>query len=318
NINMEDLYLIYRWETAVLFAIVSFIIRPLGVFASSINSGLKINEKLFISWVGPRGIVAAGIASLFGSKLVTQGVEGAEYITPLVFMIVLGTVLLNATTARLFAKIVGVFLKQSDGIMIVGASKFSRLIASYLKVHGRSVVLVDTNTNNVRIAKEKGLDAVAADIYSDAITDDIEFNNIGFLMALTGNSQINDYALERFTARFGENGAYRLVHSTEVSNPDENPTRGLFSSTDDYVNMMEVARYYGEIHEITIKSQEHYEGLIEITKTDENIIPLFIRKKNEIDIIPSTSLDMEVEEDSKLVYLGKKIVVQASGDVVME
>ncbi|EAS20640.1 sodium/hydrogen antiporter [Flavobacteria bacterium BBFL7] len=318
NINMEDLYLIYRWETAVLFAIVAFIIRPLGVFASSINSGLKINEKLFISWVGPRGIVAAGIASLFGSKLVTQGVDGAEYITPLVFMIVLGTVLLNATTARLFAKIVGVFLKQSDGIMIVGASKFSRIIASYLKEHGRSVVLVDTNTNNVRIAKDKGLDAVAADIYSDAITDDIEFNNIGFLMALTGNSQINDYALERFTARFGENGAYRLVHSTEVSNPDENPTRGLFSSTDDYVNMMEVARYYGEIHEITIKSQEHYEGLIEITKTDENIIPLFIRKKNEIDIIPSTSLDMEVEEDSKLVYLGKKIVVQASGDIVME
>lgn len=318
NINMEDLYLIYRWETAVLFAIVAFIIRPLGVFASSINSGLKLNEKLFISWVGPRGIVAAGIASLFGSKLVTQGVDGAEYITPLVFMIVLGTVLLNATTARLFAKVVGVFLKQSDGIMIVGASKFSRLIASYLKEHGRSVVLVDTNTNNVRIAKEKGLDAVAADIYSDAITDDIEFNNIGFLMALTGNSQINDYALERFTARFGENGAYRLVHSTEVSNPNENPTRGLFSSTDDYVNMMEVARYYGEIHEITIKSQEHYEGLIEITKTDENIIPLFIRKKDEIDIIPSTSLDMEVEEDSKLVYLGKKIVVQASGDVIME
>ncbi|MBF4985654.1 cation:proton antiporter, partial [Nonlabens mediterrranea] len=147
NINMEDLYLIYRWETAVLFAIVAFIIRPLGVFASSINSGLKINEKLFISWVGPRGIVAAGIASLFGSKLVTQGVDGAEYITPLVFMIVLGTVLLNATTARLFAKIVGVFLKQSDGIMIVGASKFSRIIASYLKEHGRSVVLVDTNTN---------------------------------------------------------------------------------------------------------------------------------------------------------------------------
>ncbi|MGJ8682979.1 MAG: cation:proton antiporter [Nonlabens sp.] len=318
NINMEDLYLIYRWETAVLFAIVAFIIRPLGVFASSTNSGLKLNEKLFISWVGPRGIVAAGIASLFGSKLVAQGIEGAEYITPLVFMIVLGTVLLNATTARLFAKIVGVFLKQSDGIMIVGASKFSRLIATYLKKHGRSVVLVDTNTNNIRIAKEKGLDAVAADIYSDAITDDIEFNNIGFLMALTGNSQINDYAIERFAARFGENGAYRLVHSTEVSNPDQNPTHGLFSSTDDYVNMMEVARYYGEIHEIAIKSQEHYEGLIEITKTDENIIPLFIRKKDDIDIIPSTSLDMEVEEDSQLVYLGKKIVVQASGEVVME
>ncbi len=318
NINMEDLYLIYRWETAVIFAIMAFIIRPLGVFASSINSGLKLNEKLFISWVGPRGIVAAGIASLFGSKLVAQGIEGAEYITPLVFMIVLGTVLLNATTARLFAKIVGVFLKQSDGIMIVGASKFSRLIASYLKNHGRSVVLVDTNSSNIKIAKEQGLEAVAADIYSDAITDDIEFNNIGFLMALTGNSQINDYALERFGPRFGENGAYRLLHSTEVSNPNENSMRCLFSSTDDYVNMMEVARYYGEIHEITIKSQEHYEGLIEITKTDENIIPLFIRTDSDINIIPSMSLNMEVEKGCMLVYLGKKIVVQATGDVVME
>jgi NhaP-type Na+/H+ or K+/H+ antiporter len=166
NINMEDLYLIYRWETAVIFAIIAFIIRPLGVFASSINSGLKLNEKLFISWVGPRGIVAAGIASLFGSKLVAQGIEGAEYITPLVFMIVLGTVLLNATTARLFAKIVGVFLKKSNGIMIIGASKFARLIASYLKKHERSVVLIDSNINNVRAAKEQGLEAFTADVYS--------------------------------------------------------------------------------------------------------------------------------------------------------
>ncbi|MFT4838256.1 MAG: NhaP-type Na+/H+ or K+/H+ antiporter [Nonlabens sp.] len=318
NINMEDLYLIYRWETAVLFAIIAFVIRPLGVFASSTHSGLKLNEKLFISWVGPRGIVAAGIASLFGSKLVAQGVQGAEYITPLVFMIVLGTVLLNATTARLFAKMVGVFLKKSNGIMIVGASKSSRIIASYLKDHGRSVVLVDTNASNIRVAKEQGLDAITADIYSDSISDDIEFNNIGFLLALTGNSQINDYALERFSDRFGENGAYRLVHSNEINNPNKNSDAGLFSATDDYINMMEVARYHGKIHEITIRSQDHFKGLIEITKTDNDIIPLFVRNDNKIDIIPSMALNLEIEEGSMLAYLGKKIVEKDTGEVVME
>lgn len=318
NINMEDLYLIYRWETAALFAIIAFIIRPLGVFASSTNSGLKLNEKLFISWVGPRGIVAAGIASLFGSKLVSQGIEGAEYITPLVFMIVLGTVLLNATTARMFAKIVGVFLKKSNGIMIIGASKFSRLIANYLNNNGRSVVLIDSNTNNVRTAKEQGLEAFTADIYSDAFSDNIEFNNIGYLMALTGNSQINDYALDSFGDRFGENGAFRLVHSNEIHNPNKNPSTGLFSATDDYVNMMEVARYHGKIHEIKIKSQDHFEGLIEITKTDDDIIPLFIRKDNKIDIVPSMSLKMEIEEGSILAYLGKEIVEQETGEVTVE
>jgi NhaP-type Na+/H+ or K+/H+ antiporter len=111
NINYEDLLLVYNHKSLYLFITIVFVIRPLGVFLSSIDSNLKLNEKIFISWVGPRGIVAAGIASLFGIKLVNKGVEGAEYITPLVFLIVLGTVLLNATTARPFAKLVGVFLK---------------------------------------------------------------------------------------------------------------------------------------------------------------------------------------------------------------
>ena len=94
NITIEEMLLLYRWETAALFLAVVLVIRPISVFVSTYDSSLRINERLFISWVGPRGIVAAGIASLFGSKLIKQGVEGAEYITPLVFMIVLGTVLL--------------------------------------------------------------------------------------------------------------------------------------------------------------------------------------------------------------------------------
>jgi NhaP-type Na+/H+ or K+/H+ antiporter len=322
NINMEDLYLIYSWKTAALFGVVVLILRPLGVFASTAGSNLKLNEKLFISWVGPRGIVAAGIASLFGTKLANEGVPGAEYITPLVFMIVLGTVLLNATTARLFAKIVGVFLKQSEGIMIVGASQFSRLIAKYLKDHGRSVVLIDTNKNNIRVAKEDGLDAKVADVYSDSLSDDIEYNNVGYLLALTGNSQINDYAIERFGKLYGENGAFRIVHSSEVSNPNENPDSGLFSATDDYVNLMEVARHHGEIHEIKLTSAEHFKGLIEITKTDPNIVPLFIRHNKKIDLVPSMSLDLDIEigedEEVYLVYMGKRIVEQASGEVTME
>ena len=46
---------------------------------------------------------------------------GAEYITPLVFTVVLGTVLLNATTARPVAHWLGVFLSKSEGILIFGS-----------------------------------------------------------------------------------------------------------------------------------------------------------------------------------------------------
>jgi NhaP-type Na+/H+ or K+/H+ antiporter len=49
NINISDMLLLYRWETLALFGIVVFVLRPIGVFLSSTNSGLSFNEKLFIS-----------------------------------------------------------------------------------------------------------------------------------------------------------------------------------------------------------------------------------------------------------------------------
>ncbi len=309
NINIEDLLLIYNWKTAILFGLVVFVIRPLAVFLSARKSSLKLNEKLFISWVGPRGIVAAGIASLFGSKLVKAGVEGAEYITPLVFMIVLGTVLLNATTARLFAKIAGVFLKKSEGILIVGASKISRLIASYLKKNDRHVVLIDSNHVNIEKAQKLGLEALNTNIYSDALTDNIELNDIGYLMALTGNPDINKYAINKFSKQFGENGAFRLVTEEEMNDPTSNPKEGLFSHTNDFELLTRTAKKYPAIHEIEIKDEAHFKKLIELTINDKDIIPLFVKDTNgELEIISSYSLENhKIEKGYQLVYLGKPI-----------
>ncbi len=318
NINVSDLELIYNWNTLTLFAIIVFIIRPLGVFLSTKGSSLHLKEKLFISWVGPRGIVAAGIASLFGSKLLSKGVVGAEYITPLVFMIVLGTVLLNATTARIFAKMVGVFLKQSEGILIIGASKISRLIANYLKQHNRHVVLIDNNQTNIEKTEKLGIEAINANIYSDSLTDNIELNDMGYLMALTANSDINKFAINKFKKQFGENGAFRLVNADEMNDPENNPKEGLFSHTDDFIKLMEAARKYPAIHEIKIKDQNHYEGLIEITKADENIIPVFLKfPDGDLQIISSFSKSFTgITEGFELVYLGKMFDLDKSAEVM--
>ena len=317
NINMSDLYLIYNWNTAILFAVVVFIIRPIGVFLSTHGSTLKLNEKIFISWVGPRGIVAAGIASLFGLKLAKEGVPGAEYITPLVFMIVLGTVLLNATTARLFAKLVGVFLTKSDGILIVGASKVSRLIGHYLESNGRHVVLIDSNQGNIAKAKELGLEAFNTNIYSDTLMDNIELNDVGYLMALTGSSDINKYAINKFSKQFGENGSFRLVSIDEMQEEKNNPKEGLFSHTDDFNTLTNVTRKFPSIQEIELKDKAHYDSLIEISNSDIDIIPLFLKNEtSEILIISSNNKDIEeIGENWHLVYLGKPFdveVVEAS------
>ncbi|MBC3758505.1 sodium:proton antiporter [Hyunsoonleella sp. SJ7] len=307
NIDMKDMELLYTWKTALLFALVVFLVRPIAVFASTFGSKLRIREKVFISWVGPRGIVAAGIASLFGSKLLSRGVEGAEYITPLVFMIVLGTVLLNATTARLFAKIVGVFLKRSEGILIVGASQFSRLIGEYLENNGRHVVLIDTNQTNIQLAQERRLEAINTDIYSEELSNNIELNDVGFLMALTGSKDINNYAINRFQDQFGESGYYRLLMADELEKGEIENEEGLFSLTDGFNSFSEVARKYPRIYEVGIKNDQHFEDLIEITNNDDEIIPLLVKdKKGFLEIIPAFNKPINtIDEGFKLVYMGK-------------
>lgn len=316
NIQMAEIFLVFDQKALILFAVVVFGLRPLGVFLSSINSGLTIREKLFISWVGPRGIVAAGIASLFGLRLARQGVPGAEYITPLVFMIVLGTVLLNATTARLVARLLGVFLKDSKGILIIGASSISRLIAKYLQDNKRHVVLVDSNPDNIRQAKELGLEAMEESVYSDDLFNNIELNDIGYLMAITGNSDINKTAIKKFSKQFGEKGSFRVITSEEMNDPEKNPSKGLFSHTDDFIKLTEVARKYPTIHETILNSRAHYNGLIEIAKTDPDIVPLFVKTgTGEIEIIPSHSTQVEINEGYILVSLGKKINKRKMEDI---
>ncbi|MUU79115.1 cation:proton antiporter [Winogradskyella endarachnes] len=312
NINFDELLLIYNWKTAILFLVIVFLIRPIGVFLSTYGSTLKLNEKLFISWVGPRGIVAAGIASLFGLKLASKGVTDAKYITPLVFVIVLGTVLLNATTARLFARLVGVFLKKSNGILIVGASKISRLLGHYLESNGRHVVLIDSNQSNINKTKELGLEAINTNIYSDALTDNIELNDVGYLMAMTGNSDINKYAINKFRDQFGENGSFRLVTTDEMNNPETIPSEGLFSQTDDFIKLTEVTRKYPSIQEIDLEDKEHYLNLIEITNKNVDMIPLFLKdNEGELHIISSNNTKIDkIGEDFKLVYLGKPFDVE--------
>jgi NhaP-type Na+/H+ or K+/H+ antiporter len=309
NINISDLYLLYNWESVILFAIVILVLRPLGVFLSTINSGLKFNEKIFISWVGPRGIVAAGIASLFGIKLTMQGEPGAQYITPLVFMIVLGTVVLNATTARLVAKVSGVFLKSSDGILIAGASSFSRLIATYLKDNGRRVVLIDSNPKSIEKSRALGLEAIEGNVYSDDLIDNIELNDIGFLLALTASASVNRFVLDRFSEDYGERGAFRLISTEEMLAGEHKPDINLFTHNNDYINLSEVVRDYPYIHEIEIASKEEYRKLLKEINFETHAIPVFIKdKKGVIHIISSLLNDEVIEKGNKLMYVGKKIM----------
>jgi len=312
NMDLADLQLLMNdWRALALFCIVAFLLRPLGVLLSTLNSGLRFNEKIFISWVGPRGIVAAGIASLFGITLVRNGVEGAEYITPLVFMIVLGTVLINATTARLLARLLHVIQVRSDGILFIGASRAARVLAKYLHDNDRHVVLIDNNEANVRRAKQMGLEAVAANIYTEDLEEQFELVDMGYMIAMTSSPEVNNYAVMRYRKVFGEMGTYRLITPEELRKPPEElKDEEIFSFQDDFLNINEAARDYPAVHEMPVRDREHLQDMVEKLNRLARSIPVFIREPSgNLQILPAKLDDLNMEEDGDyaLVYMGKEI-----------
>ena len=314
NIDIEQLQML-GGPALIVFAIVVLVLRPLGVFLSTIGSNLNLREKLFISWIGPRGIVAAGIASLFGIRLVKAEYlpdvirEQAELITPLTFLVVLGTVLLNATTARLVARVLGVTQAESDGVLIVGANRGARILAKYLQENGRHVVLVDRSAQLVEEAEASGLEVIKEDIFSEDLEERYELLDMGYLLALTSSSEVNKFACQKLQKNFGENGHYRLITNQEREQALANiPPIALFSSTCDFLSFDETARDYPAINEAEIHSLDDFRIHLKKINEAKYSIPLFIksRKDGDLQVITAHHENIQVEAGDLLVYMGQK------------
>jgi len=91
--------MLYRW----------LVIQLGGLGLPSLNW----RSKLMLSWIAPRGIVTAAVASLFALQLEAAGIAGAGSLKGLVFLTILLTVSIQGFTAPVLAQRLG--LVQSDG-----------------------------------------------------------------------------------------------------------------------------------------------------------------------------------------------------------
>ncbi|HXQ21604.1 MAG TPA: cation:proton antiporter [Candidatus Acidoferrales bacterium] len=84
--------------SAAFVAIVVLVGRPLAVAASTARSGMSWRERVWLSWVAPRGVIAAGLASLCGLRLVEIGYPQADRLVPLVFLVISVSAVLSSFT----------------------------------------------------------------------------------------------------------------------------------------------------------------------------------------------------------------------------
>jgi NhaP-type Na+/H+ or K+/H+ antiporter len=212
RISIDRLALL-SWQAWAFVGALIIFVRPIMVTLSTIRSRLKWNEKLFLAWMAPRGIVAAAVASVFAIRLVETGHTDCGCIVPLTFQVIIGTVAIYGLTAPQIARWLKVAQPNPQGILFAGAQSWVRDIAAILKKEDFTVVLVDSNYYNVSTARNMNLSAHYGSILSENLLYDLQLDGIGRLLSLTSNDEVNSLAALHFIDIFGRSGVYQLPPS---------------------------------------------------------------------------------------------------------
>jgi len=210
RLRVEDLRQI-DWTTVAFLAVLVLIVRPAAVWVSAVGSKLNAQEREFVSWLAPRGIVAAAVSSIFAQRLIETGVAGAEKLVPVTFFVIIGTVTLYGLTAFPVAKRLGLAESSPQGVLFVGAHNWVRDMAAALKEEGFEVTLVDSNRFNVARSRMEGLNTYYGGILSEHVLEGINLYGIGKLLAVTSNDEANSLAALHFSEVFGRKEVYQLV-----------------------------------------------------------------------------------------------------------
>ena len=207
----------------ILLAVILLIIRPLNVFVSSIGSPLTVREKLFLSWIAPRGIIAAAVASLFAHTLanIPGYISQAGFIESLTFLVIAGTVFFQGATARIVGQALGVLEPEPNGIIFVGANAAARHLAASFESAGIEVHLLDTNPHFVKLAQKENLSAQLANAISPETVEETDLSGFGQLLAITPNEKVNILACQLWSHEFGRDKVFRIwLEEKEDEPPD--------------------------------------------------------------------------------------------------
>jgi len=192
-------------------ALLVLVARPLSVIASTLRTSLSWRERLFLMVMAPRGIVAAAVSAIFALRLEEEGVRGAELIVPIVFLVIIGTIVVYGFLAGPFARRLGLAEARANGVLIVGAHSIARGLAKALNDLDVTTMLVDTDPYNVTRSVALGLPARRLSVLTEEATHELDLRGIGRILALTSNDEVNALAATRFARVFGRRETFQLA-----------------------------------------------------------------------------------------------------------
>lgn len=190
------------WGAVLAVLVLMVVVRPINIWVCTRSSDLGWRQKVFLSWIAPRGIVSASVASLFAILLTERDISGGDAIKALVFLTIILTVLLQGLTAGWLARSLGLTSANATGAVIVGANPLSLLMARLIKEQGEAVTLIDTNEAAREAAAEEDLPLLVSSALDRNVLEEAGLANAGMLLAMTKNGEVNAVVAQRALEEF--------------------------------------------------------------------------------------------------------------------
>jgi len=170
-------------------AAVTLLVRPLLVFISARGRRFTRNQRLFLSFVAPRGIIPASVATLFAIELQEAGNDvAAQTLAGTVFLVIFITVLFQGGLARQIADYLEVTPMPT---IIVGGGRVGRQLAERLENRGENITIIDEDPDAVEQLRSDNYTVVEGDATVTSVLEEAGLGRARIVVAATGDDDTN-------------------------------------------------------------------------------------------------------------------------------
>jgi NhaP-type Na+/H+ or K+/H+ antiporter len=303
DLSMKSVFAL-GWGSLFTVLVLMFVVRPINIICCTWNSDLNWRQKLFLSWVAPRGIVCASIGSLFAISLTQRGINGGEAIKALVFLTIIMTVVCQGLTAGWVANLLQISSKQATGVVIVGCNPLSLLIARLFQQRGEDVVMIDTDPECSQAAEAENLRVIISSALDTGVLDDAGLESMGTFLAMTNNGEVNFVLAQRAAEEFNPPRVLAVFPRASSANTNNsNKVSQAFISDftiktwNEYLDDGQVTLGKTTFNAVDFSNQQAY--LQALIDTGE-LVPILIERDKRLEIIPATQ---EWEIGDRIIYL---------------
>jgi len=227
----------------IVLLVIMFVSRPLSVIISSIGANLNWREMSILSWIAPRGIVAAAVSALFSLKLEAVGYPQIELLVPMVFLVIIVTVVIQSLSAAKVAEWLKIRSPEPNGILMFGGGLFSRLLAKELQEQKVPVCLTDTNWETIKLARMDGIPCYFGNPVSEHASRNLDISLYAKVLVLSPYKQLNPIVAFHFEHELGK-GAVLGLPSNETQ---QRPSHQVSESYTNKLSLFKDDATYGQL-----------------------------------------------------------------------